>query len=87
MHLHTCTLVSGLASHIMIILGPPSNVFSASAYFVNSNTELLSDLVDNYFSHFAERILLFIRLNNAGKVGLRFTYIRCPFWQKNLLFR
>ena len=37
------------------------------AYFVNSNTQLTSDLADNQFYPSAERICLCIRLNNAGK--------------------
>ena len=34
----------------------------------------------------AERICLCIRLNNAGKVGLRSTYRRCRFWQTKNIF-
>ena len=49
-------------------LGPPSNVFfSTSAQVVHGNTQLLSDLTDNEFYPFAERIWLCIRLKNAGK--------------------
>ena len=36
-------------------------------YFVNSKTQLMSDLPDNQFYPSAERIWLCIRWNNAGK--------------------
>ena len=54
--------------YIMYIQGPSSNVFfSSNAYFVNGNTQLMSDLTDNQFYPSAERIWLCIRLNNTGK--------------------
>ena len=47
-------------------MDPPFNVFfSTSAYFVNGNTQLMSDLTDNQFYPSAERIWLCIRLNWA----------------------
>ena len=42
-------------------------VFSTKAYFVNVNTQLMSDLTDNQSYPSAERIQLCIRLNNARK--------------------
>ena len=49
------------------IMGPPSNVyFSASAYFVNGNTQLMSDLTDNQFYSSPEQIWLCIHLNFAS---------------------
>ena len=48
--------------------------FLTNAYFVNGNTQLLSDLIDNQFYPSAERIWSCIGLNNAGKwVCQRFT--------------
>ena len=41
--------------------------FSTSAYFVNGNTLLISDLTDNDFYPSAERIWLYIHLKNAEK--------------------
>ena len=46
----------------------------------------MSDLTNNFFYPSAERISLSIRLNNVGKVGLRSTYRKCQFWQKNIIF-
>ena len=40
---------------------------STSAYFVNGNIQLMSDLTDNLFYPSAERIWLYILLHNAGK--------------------
>ena len=44
---------------ILLIQGPPSNVFfSTSAYFVNGNTQLMSDLTDNqFYPVFEDRII------------------------------
>ena len=50
------------------VQGPPSNVFfSTNAYFVNGNTQLMSDLTDNQFYPSTERIWLCIRVNKAEK--------------------
>ena len=49
------------------ILDPPSNFFLTIAYFVNGNTQLMSDLTDIQFYTSAKRILLCTRFNNAGK--------------------
>ena len=48
-----------------VVQGPPSNVFllSTSAYFVNGNTQLMSDLTDNQFYPSAERTWLCICFN------------------------
>ena len=40
--------------------------FSSNAYFVNGNTQLMSDLTYNQLYPSVERIWLYIRLNNAS---------------------
>ena len=43
------------------------SISSISAYFVNGNTQLMSDLTGSQFYPSAERIWLCVRLNSAGK--------------------
>ena len=68
------------------ILGPNLTVFffSTTAYFVNGNTYLMSDLTDNQFYPSAERIWLYIRF--AKWACDRLTE-DADFGKKNHLFR
>ena len=69
------------------IQGPPSNVvFSTSAYFVNGNTQLMSDLTDNQFYPSVERIWLCIRLNNSGKWAWDRIKDDADFGKKKIIF-
>ena len=82
-------IFTALLDMIQKIQGPPSNVFFplTSAYFVNDNTQLMSDLTDNQFYPCAERIWLCICLNNALLSGPAINLQKMPILAtKKLIF-
>ena len=60
--------------------------FSTCAYFVNGNTQVMSDLTDNQFQPSAERTWLCIRLNNAGKWACDRHTEDAVFGKKKIIF-
>ena len=68
-------------------MGLPSNVFcSTSGYFVNGNTELISDMTDNWFYASAELILLCIRLNFTSLSGPAIVLQKMLILAKKIIF-
>ena len=61
--------------------------FSTTAYFGNSNTQLMSDLTDNQFYTSAEWICMCIRMKNDGKQTCDRLTKDVNFGKKNHLFR